>query len=652
MFIKIIVDRVGNTNVFNVIHDPGAGKPLFEENHSLQSITDDDLIQEYLSELREISNLSRSIMKMSGAGTPGGMFYEHLDLNTRLHEVGETFYRQLFPEALQTLFRESEGHYLFFQIDHKLASIPLEILSDGTNFLWQKFYIGKSVKGQHSSTFDGKAKDNLNMLIIADPTEDLEWARKEGENLYDYLSTNFPEKKLQIELISGRKITKLSLLNAIVGKDLIHYSGHLHYTNDLQENGWILYNNKIIHAREIQQSGAAPELIFSNSCISGRDLEMSDNPDSWYENFASSFLKTGRTNYIGSIWELPDNEQTLRFTLQFYDILFNGEPVGLALQNARQYARKSFTVNDITWASYLLMGNPMTRIFQPDALNTDLMRNVLNHQIVKEKYPFPISEAFEDFSIISRTENEADNTKKMDSLFLLFENTMLFLSSLVLSNYDFLHLVTPLSFYAKDVAGSVNSMYRALKTIQTLKAEPLIPNIIEALFIYKDDIYKIISWKEKYDKDEIPSESLDGYLISMQYLMERILIDIEFIINYGFYKVIQPGSVQLSLYGMRRFHNIREIVLPTQSGPKIREELTEKTANFIDKCVFYIPVKRVFLDLSPYFFLLENEDNMKKGEYDLVFQDYIVGDKKQKKKVEKKAGKGNILDDFGVNLKN
>jgi len=651
MLIKIIVDRVGNTNVFNVIHDPGAGKPLFDENHSLQSITDDDLIQEYLSELREISNLSRSMMKMSGADTPGGMFYEHLDLNVRLHQVGETFYRQLFPEALQTLFRESEGHYLFFQIDYKLASIPLEILSDGKNFLWEKFYIGKSVKGQHNTYIDSNAKDNLNMLIIADPTEDLEWARKEGENLYDYLSTNFPEKKLQIELISGRKITKLSLLNAIVGKDLIHYSGHLHYTNDSQENGWILYNNKIIHAREIQQSGANPELIFSNSCISGRDLEMSDNPDSWYENFASSFLKTGRTNYIGSIWELPDTEQTLQFTLQFYDILFNGEPVGLALQNARQYARKSFTVNDITWASYLLMGNPMTRIFQPDALNTDLMRNVLNHQIVKEKYPFPIASAFDNFSISNKSEGDLANSKKMDSLFLLFENTMLFLSSLVLSNYNFLNMVTPLSFYAKDVSGSVNSMYRALKTIQTLKADPLIPNIIEAMFIYKDDVYKIITWKEKYDKGEIPGESLDGYLISMQYLLERILIDIEFIINYGFYKIVEPGSVQLSLYGLRKYHNLREIILPTQSGPKIREELTEKTADFTGKCVFYIPVKKVFLDLSPFLYL-QNSNKTKEGEYKLVFQDYLLGDKNPEKSMGKKEDQNSILGDFGANLIN
>ena len=308
-----------------------------------------------------------------------------------LHQIGETFYRQFFPATLQEFFREKHDEYIYFHIDPKLASIPLEILSNGKNFLWEKFYIGKSVKGSQTSSMDILAKDKLNMLIIADPTEDLEWARREGEELFEHLNANFPEKKLQLDLISGKHITKLSLLNDIVDKDIIHYSGHLHYTNDIQENGWLLFNKKIIHAREIQKSGASPLLIFSNSCVSGRHLESIENKTSWYENFASSFLKSGKTNYVGTIWELPDTHQTLKFSLELFDNIFQGYPVGYSLFKARMFARENFGPLDLTWASYLLMGNPLSKIFQKESKVPDLSRNTLDSSMVLMKYPYPIA---------------------------------------------------------------------------------------------------------------------------------------------------------------------------------------------------------------------------------------------------------------------
>jgi len=599
--ITIIIDRVGNTNIFNIIHDQSSENLLLRDNQSLSSITDDDLIDEFLTELHNIAAVSRTFTRIKGGEVETPYNSVNFDISKRIHQIGEAFYRQFFPKVLIDFLKNSNNEYLYFHVDYKLASIPLELLSDGYKFLWEKFFIGKSVKGQQNSTIDFEAKEYLQMLIIADPTEDLDWARKEGEYLYDHLSTNFPEKKLQIEMLSGRRITKLSLLNAIVGKDLIHYSGHLHYTDDLQENGWILYNNKIVHAREVQLSGAKPILIFSNSCISGSDREQMESGQSWYENFASSFLKSGKTNYIGTIWELPDTKQTLNFTQQFYNSLFDGESVGYALFKARDFSRRNFSDMDLTWASYLLMGSPLSQIFRPDARTPDLSQNVLNYDLVAEKYPYPIALAYDKFINLVLNKEKHANSERIEALFRVLDNTILFLTALIFANYNNLNLSDPIELNAEDPGENLANIYKVLKIVKTLKTETVIPNLLETMYVHKDDIYKLYDWKKMFLNNLINEDNIEGYSISLQYLLERFLMELEYLKNYGFYRIMDPGYIHLSIYGLPRYHKMREITLPTQASVEIREELTVRTAPLTGKSVFYIPVKRLFLDLSLYF---------------------------------------------------
>lgn len=632
MFTTIIIDRVGNTNVFNIIQND-IHQHFISESNSLQSITDEDLIQEYLFELTNIAEFSRSIIGSLNTQNPDGtLMFHHMDIRKRLHQVGETFYRQFFPPILQEIFTEKQDEYLYFHVDPKLASIPLEILSNGKEFLWERFYIGKSVKGRHASSSDVIAKDNLSMLIIADPTQDLEWARREGEELFEHLSTKFPEKKLQLELIAGKQITKLSLLNDLVGKDLIHYSGHLHYTDDIQENGWVLCDNKIIHAREIQKSGASPLLIFSNSCVSGRNLGIKT---SWYENFASSFLKSGNTNYIGTLWELPDTQQTLKFTLHLYDNIFQGHPVGYSLFLARQFAKENFIGNDLTWASYLLMGNPLSKVFQKESRIPDLSQNTLDSKMVLKKYPYPIALSYAKTLELQHSDGTVNNKEKFETFYELFETTLLFISGLIFANYEYLNVSKPVFFSRSNMVETMNSVYNVLKIMDILKSEGMIPNLAESLYEHKDEIFKIIHWKAQYDEGEINENSLEGYAISLQYLLERLLIHLEYLKSYGFYRVTEPGYVQLSLHGLPRYHNMKEMILPTQTELQILDEITERTRHLVGKCIFYIPVKRAFLDLSPFLeinILEEDKSNMK---YEIIFKDTSKSNKENLSKGKK-----------------
>ena len=609
MQISIIIDRIGNTNVYNIIQDSRINNPVLTKNEQLISIIDDDLIAEYLHELNRVSNVARSLSGLSQENEHKTAFiFEHLNLYEKLKQVGETLYRQLIPVPLQSYISDIPGGSLFFHIDQQLASIPFEILFDGHSFLWEKFRVGKTVKGRQGMFHDSEPAESINMLIIADPTEDLEWARIEGETLLEQLSVALPEKKISIELLGGRGATKLTLLNAIQGRDIIHYAGHLHHNERIDENGWILYDQKILHSREITKSGAKPSLIFSNSCASGRAKQLDENAE-WYGQFASSFLSTTESNYIGTNWQMPDSNSTLQFIQHFYSNLFSGSSIGEALQLSRKFARDNFNLNDLTWASYLLIGNPDSRILRSGATVPDLENNLLDPRHVMEKFPFGVAEAYSVFHRVSEAREKP--VQIVLALSNLAKQFILFVTSVILANLDTLKVQYSGVFDPLNIPGTLETLYSSLAKIKALRTHPVMPNLMEILYVHKDSLLKLAAWSKKIEETKLSKEEFESYEITMQYLLETILLDFDAVRNYGFYRIMEPGYRQLSLQGTTEYHGMRDIILPTQANVTVFNEITEKTTSLVGKCVFFNPIKRIFLDLSPYMNLkIEHQGNL------------------------------------------
>ncbi|MFO1471504.1 MAG: CHAT domain-containing protein [Turneriella sp.] len=611
MLTSIIIDRVGDTNVFNIVHESGVGNPALKPNERLQSIIDDDLINEYLDELGRIANISRSLSSLPrGTEENQALIFQHLNLSHKLREIGEALFKQFFPEPLQEFIRDSQQTYLYFHVDAALASLPLEILHDGSAFLWEKFYLGKAIKGQDISLSDFHPREIINMLIIADPREDLDWARREGELLFEHLGAFVSPKKINLTLIGGKTVTKLNILNSILDKDIIHYAGHLHYSGNPDENGWLLADGKILYAREFKMSGAQPKLIFCNSCLSARpDQHMNDA--SWYAQFAAAFIRAGRTSYVGTNWELPDRQPTLEFTTQFYDNIFLGKSLGESLQQSRSYAREHFSLNDLTWASYLLMGNPMQTVFRAESLLPDVTRNMLEAEDVVSHYPFPIAEAYEKFQkvFVAQSERvEAAGDEILKTLFYLFSQCVFFLTGLVLANYRIFNFPKAIAFPFPNVEKSLTSLFSALGAIRAIKAHPLAINLLETLYIHKENLEKIATLRRKYRTGSVKESDYETYTITVQYLLEALLIDLDFLRHYGFYLIVEPGHRQLSYQGVERHHTHRDILLPTQANAMNYTELLEKTSYLVGRCVFYSPVKKTFLDLSPFMRISASED--------------------------------------------
>ncbi|MBL8034037.1 MAG: CHAT domain-containing protein [Leptospiraceae bacterium] len=618
MLTSIIIDRVGNTNVFNIVQESGVGNPALKANERLQSIIDDDLIGEYLDELGRIANISRSLSSLPrGTEENQALIFQHLNLSHKLREIGEALFKQFFPVPLQEFIRDSQQTYLYFHVDAALASLPLEILHDGSAFLWEKFYLGKAIKGQDISLSDFHPREIINMLIIADPREDLDWARREGELLFEHLGAFVSPKKINLTLIGGKTVTKLNILNSILDKDIIHYAGHLHYSGNPDENGWLLADGKILYAREFKMSGAQPKLIFCNSCLSARsDQHVSDA--SWYAQFAAAFIRAGRTSYVGTNWELPDRQPTLEFTTQFYDHIFQGKSLGESLQQSRSYAREHFSLNDLTWASYLLMGNPMQTVFRAESLLPDVTRNMLEPDDVMAHYPFPIAEAFEKFhKVFTEKSNKGENggEETLKTLFYLYSQCVFFLTALILANYRVFNFPKPIAFPFPNVEKSLAALFSALGSIRAIKAHPLAVNLLETLYVHKENLEKLAVLRGKYRAGSVKDSDFETYTITVQYLLEALLIDLDFLRHYGFYLIVEPGHRQLSYQGVERNHSHRDILLPTQANAMNYSELLEKTSYLVGRCVFYSPVKKTFLDLSPFMRISANND----GSYAFAF---------------------------------
>ena len=124
------------------------------------------------------------------------------------------------------------------------------------------------------------------------------------------------------------------------------------------KSGWRLHDS-ILTAGELSKCSHPPQVVFSNSCQAGATAEWSGKYG--YEGQAfgigSAFLLAGVKNYIGTFWEVDDEESRL-FATTFYQNLLSGLSLGTALLAARHAIIQQKGWNSLTWASYVLYGDP------------------------------------------------------------------------------------------------------------------------------------------------------------------------------------------------------------------------------------------------------------------------------------------------------
>ena len=593
-FLSIIIDRVGNTNVFNLIQ----GRLPAREIH-LHTLVDDDLLQEFLLEIERLSRISNSVDP-----TVSAQLY---DVTGELRKIGETFFQQFFPDSIKARLRSMENGYLFFHVDESLRTIPWELLHDGSAFLSDRFYIGKSIEGLWSDN-QRQERERLRMLIVSDPTEDLDWARREGEELFEALISEVNADRLDVQLLSGKRVTKLNLLAALKDRDIIHYAGHVKFSSDPGERGWLLHGDRILKAREIEMAGFSPDLVFSNSCLSSAvqagGPEMEGDSGRYFNDLAGAFLKAGIQNYIGTNWEIKDNPGTYSFALQFYRSIFEEKSVGEALYDARQYCRRSYQSFDITWANYVMHGNPMIRIFRsPHRRTFDASRNVLMVRRVLDEFPTPVANRYSDFM----ESDEADRSplQAFELILRVFESVLTISGAFIFGTARLNDVKSSFPTPADPVGlyRWTEICFETLSSLHALKIQIHPVGLRDTLFLHRDTIFKLLEWRKEVLAGQVPMEILPSYVVTFQYLVDNLLSDLT-VFRKNILHYLLPGEENNALV----LHGSGEEVirlLPVHYTEPFLKNIEE----FHNQVCFFQPQKKLLFSLEGYLhYDLENRE--------------------------------------------
>ena len=272
--------------------------------------------------------------------------------------VGLFVFERLFPDAIRNIIRRiPDGSLVNLEIDDRLSALPWELTFDGTSFLCLRYAFGRTT----TETNDVKPEKTLSLLMISNPTGDLIGAQKETNYILSQLR-GF--RHLRINRY-GSEIMKNQFLKLYSsgGFSIIHYSGHSMADPDEPGKSRLFFKDKPCYGYEIENLNIVkpPLLIFANSCESAGVSH--DSEELGNTSLAGSFLKTGVKGCIAALWMVSDVGSGA-FASDFYRFLLFGSTIGEAVLRARKNSFKRWGYQDLIWASYILFGDPATKILQ------------------------------------------------------------------------------------------------------------------------------------------------------------------------------------------------------------------------------------------------------------------------------------------------
>jgi hypothetical protein len=230
----------------------------------------EDLLAEISARLDEITTLSNQRAALrTDQNTGQGALPD--DLCADLRCLGAFIFAHLFPRLAREKLTRAAATALFLRLDDQLVHVPWELAFDGTDFLLDKFRIGRQVitnldDNPHDCPPPAALPDRLSMLILADPTADLPAAREEARALGALFA---PYPQVHFDVLTGPEVRRFDILRKLSTYDLIHYAGHARFDPDQPgQSGWILRDG-VLTATEIHQGQHRPLLVFSNACRAG-----------------------------------------------------------------------------------------------------------------------------------------------------------------------------------------------------------------------------------------------------------------------------------------------------------------------------------------------------------------------------------------------
>jgi CHAT domain-containing protein len=197
----------------------------------------------------------------------------------------------------------------------------------------------------------------LTVLLVANPTKDLEGAEKEATRVQELFKRVSGSR---LDVLHGDAATRPALLSAFgSGKyDVIHYAGHAFFDEKNPERSGLLCAGKVVlTGADVAGLAKLPTLVFFNACEAARVRGApppTQDAIARSVSVAEALMRGGVANFLGTYWEVGDAAAE-QFADAFYQHLLRGQTIGEAIQEGRKVVRK---IPSKDWADYVFYGNP------------------------------------------------------------------------------------------------------------------------------------------------------------------------------------------------------------------------------------------------------------------------------------------------------
>jgi hypothetical protein len=344
----------------------GGGRRAIARDHTVERNT-----AEERRILGEFDELARRIASFDyTAGGRGWTAEEIVETQRRIYALGLGIGRSLLGTETADELADLPGDHMQLSVQPSLSQIPWELAvgRPGGLFLWQLFALSRQLRDvvatRHTSR---RIALPLRMLLLANleaatPGRALKDAEREARELLR-LGAARP-RLLRVVRRSPRSADELAGLIS-EGYDIIHFAGHASDPQELK-GGWILADGSVVDPSAAMAGLIDPPLlVFANACSSSPGSRAGENTDA-----ARAVMRAGASAYLCTLWKLHD-QGSWAFSTAFYRSLTGGNTLGRAVTAARTALMGA---HPITWANYVLYGDPARR-FVPPAKKTTPRRD-------------------------------------------------------------------------------------------------------------------------------------------------------------------------------------------------------------------------------------------------------------------------------------
>jgi len=196
-----------------------------------------------------------------------------------LEKIGHSIKKLMSPECLKDL-RGLLAKYHTLLILTNDPIIPWELITFGNDFACLDNSIGRVISGgKISEDFKKVEKEVVQLLFIADPLDDLVAAREEVENIITQLKPAINQGYIKTTTIMGSNASVENIIELLNNNrfDIIHFSGHAFFNEELPEESGLHLADKKVTAKEISKSlKYFPDIVFINACESAQ-ADISEN---------------------------------------------------------------------------------------------------------------------------------------------------------------------------------------------------------------------------------------------------------------------------------------------------------------------------------------------------------------------------------------